>query len=250
MSEKYWVPAIARADLILQAIVEQPGQLRLIDLAKRLDINKSSMFSLLATLEKLNWVTRERNDTYRIGSALAMMASASIQQFSLLDAFHQEAAVVKQTIGESIQLAKLDGSEVLYLAKEEAPTPVRLASEPGMRFPAHATALGKAMLSDLPEAAIERLYPGESPSLAMLTPHTLSSRQQLWDQLQIVKRQGYAFDLQESVIGFCCAAAPIRDVNGKIVAAVSSSMPQHQWELKKESVVQEICKLAGKLSRR
>jgi DNA-binding IclR family transcriptional regulator len=76
----------------------------------------------------------------------------------------------------------------------------------------------------------------------------LTDKSSLYEQLQKIKRQGFAYDLQESVIGFCCAAAPVRDVSGHLIAAVSCSMPSHVWEDKKERAVEEITKLARRLT--
>jgi DNA-binding IclR family transcriptional regulator len=90
-----------------------------------------------------------------------------------------------RNIGETIQLAKLEKNEVFYLAKEVAPSPVQLVSEPGMRFPAHATALGKAMLAALQEVEVRELYRGVS--LARLTPHTLTTLDSLLDNLKLVQ---------------------------------------------------------------
>ncbi|TDG00977.1 IclR family transcriptional regulator [Paenibacillus piri] len=247
MEKKYWVPALEKADDVLQAISEQPSKLRLIDLSNRLGINKSSMFSLLNTMEALDWVVRETEGTYSLGSKLGYIGNAFFKQFSLIDRFRKEAAVTKHTIQETIQLAKLEQHEVLYLAKEEMPSPVRLASEPGMKLPAHVTALGKAMLASLDMPEFVKLFPQEALE-PCLTPHTIGRRSELLKQLGVARVQGYAFDLQEAVMGFCCVAAPVRDAQGQVIAAISCSMFQHEWEQKRELAQREICALAAKLS--
>jgi DNA-binding IclR family transcriptional regulator len=247
MDKKYWVPALEKANDVLLVIAEEPSALKLIDISKRLDINKSSMFSTLTTLEALDWVVRERDGTYSLGSKLGLLGNAFFKQFTLLDRFKKEASVTKHVIQETIQLAKLERNEVLYLGKEEMPSPVRLASEPGKKLPAHATALGKAMLAWHSEEELLELYPVEELEPA-LTPHSLKSRQELMTQLTIIRDQGYALDLQEAVMGFCCVAAPIRDDQGRIMAAISCSMFQHEWEHKREQAQKEICELARRLS--
>lgn len=247
MEKKYWVPALEKADVVLQAISLQPSKLKLIDLSKQLGINKSSMFSLLNTMEALEWVVRESEATYSLGSKLGFIGNVYFKQFSLIDRFRKEASVTKHTIQETIQLAKLEHNDVLYLAKEEMPSPVRLASEPGMKLPAHATALGKVMLANLAPAAVESLYPDEELQQG-LTQHTIKSRNELLAQLAAIRTEGYASDLQEAVMGFCCVAAPVRDAQGNVVAAISCSMFQHEWEQKRERARQEICALAERLS--
>jgi DNA-binding IclR family transcriptional regulator len=191
-------------------------------------------------------VERDKADTYALGPVHSLWGSSYFRQYDLIAIFHREAAVAKSIVGETIQLAKLEGNEVLYLAKEEAPTPVRLASDPGMKFPAHATALGKALLSGLQDETLHELYPGEA--LAGLTPYTLRTKEELFEQLRTVSRNGYATDVQEAVVGFCCVAAPVIDRSGKAVAAVSCSMPLHQWERKEEIAKREIIALAQRLS--
>jgi DNA-binding IclR family transcriptional regulator len=247
MEKKYWVPALGKADDVLEAILTQPSELKLMDLSKRLNINKSSMFSLLNTMEALDWVVRDAEGTYSLGSKLGLIGNAFFKQFSLIDRFRKEAAVTKHAICETIQLAKLEQRDVLYLAKEEMPSPVRLASEPGMKLPAHVTALGKVMLAWLDPFSLEALYPHEELE-PPFTPHTITKRSDLYKQLEKARTDGYAFDLQEAVMGFCCVAAPIRDGRGQIIAAISCSMFQHEWEQKREAAQREICALAAKLS--
>ncbi|MCD9020658.1 IclR family transcriptional regulator [Cohnella silvisoli] len=248
MDAKYRVPAIERAHLIIKEISQSPGKLKLIDLSKALTINKSSMYSLLLTMESLGWIEKETGDTYRLGRELSRFGHAANQQFDLTGSFHKEASLTKLKLGESLQLARLEGREVLYIAKEEAPTPVRLASEPGMRLPAHATALGKAMLADLSDDEIDLLYGSEQEPYRSLTINTSTTLQALKKDLKQIRSQGCALDIEEAVVGFCCAAAPIRNAQGKAIAAVSCSMTVSQWEKKQQQCMEEVCNLAQKLS--
>jgi DNA-binding IclR family transcriptional regulator len=246
MERKYWVPAVEKADAVLRAVAERPYRLRLIDLSVSLGIHKSSLFSLLATLEELGWIAKDESDTYGLGPAMGRFGNAYLRNNDLIRSFHREAPSAARAIGETVQLARLDGSEVLYIAKEEVPTPVRLASDPGMKFPAHATALGKALLSGLADEALRGLYP--QPELQALTPYGLTHTEQLFREVAEARQSGYAFDRQEAVVGFCCVAAPIRGSGGQAVAAVSASMPVHVWEEKREKACREIVKLAERLS--
>ncbi|TYP68957.1 IclR family transcriptional regulator [Paenibacillus methanolicus] len=244
---KYWVPALEKAHHVLAAIAAEPGALKLIDLSRRLEINKSSMFTMLATMESLGWVKREDGDTYAVGPALGDFGYAYQRSFDMRPVFREEASRVLQRLGESVQLAKRVQHEVLYLDKMEAPSPVRLVSEPGMRLPAHATALGKAMLAFAPEEEIARLLP---ETLAPLTMHTLQSRGELIDHLRQVRESGLAFDMQEAAMGFNCVAAPVFDREEEAAFAVSCSMPLHSWAEKQDEAVREIRGLAERLSGR
>jgi DNA-binding IclR family transcriptional regulator len=246
MDKKYWVPALEKAHSIVRLIAEEPSKLKLTDLCKRLEISKSSMFSLLQTMETLQWITRDRSDAYTLGMHFGLMGNAFFQQFDLIDAFRADASTYMRTLNESIQLASLDGKEIVYLAKEAAPSLVQMVSGPGTRMPAHATGLGKMLLSGMDDAQISLLYPEES--LSSLTPYTLRTRSELLEQLSTIRKQGYAVDLQEGVMGFNCIAAPVYQSSGHITASVSFSMPLHHWEEKRDKALKEVLSLAQKLS--
>ncbi len=244
--KKYWAPAIEKAHYILGLIAREPYKLKLMDLSNRLDINKSSMFTLLSTLEELGWIGKRADNTYGLGSTLGHLGSAYLGQYDLAARFREEAAHTRDLLNETVQLARLDGDSVLYLEKVEAPSRVRLVSEPGMRFPAHATALGKALLAWEPEAAWPTRL-GEEP-LEALTPNTIIEPGMLAAQLREVRAQGYSTEEQEAVMGFCCTAAPVLGPDGKVIAAVSASLPLHKWEDGKDKAIVEIKRLAVRLS--
>ncbi|TFE29494.1 IclR family transcriptional regulator [Cohnella luojiensis] len=245
--KKYWVPALEKAHDVLMLISRSPGKNKLIDLSNQLGINKSSMFSLLHTLEALQWVHKNEGEGYSIGSVMADFGYSFLQGFDLQERFREEASLVRDRLGETIQMSKLDGSEIWYLGKVEAITPFRLVSEPGMRMPAHSTAMGKALLAFQPREYVESLY--KSDCLQPLTVHTAKTKQELMKQLDLARERGYALDMQEAVLGIQCVAAPIFNRLEQALYAVSCSMPVHHWEEKAERATLEICELARKLSR-
>ncbi|SFJ91350.1 transcriptional regulator, IclR family [Paenibacillus sp. UNC496MF] len=246
MDQKYNVPALDRANAVLKMLSEQPYTWKLSDLSKQLDISKSTLFSLLQTLERLQWISRDRHETYAIGSALGQLGGAFFRQFNLTEDFKRLAEPVMLKLKESVQLAMLEGGDVLYLAKVAASSPVQMVSGPGVRFPAHATGLGKALMSNLGEEEIRQLFPQEL--LPKLTMHSIGTREALLQEIRQANENGYATDIQEGVMGFCCVAAPIRRPDGTLLAAVSCSMPIHHWEGKKEDATREIIALARRLS--
>ena len=246
MTEKYSVPALERANAVLNVIKDEPNAWNLSELSRKLHISKSTLYSLLLTLERMEWISRDRNDTYSLGGAIGGFVSAYAKQYDLIEDFRRKGDPVMRKLGETIQLARLEGTEVLYLAKLEAPSPVQMVAGPGVRFPSHATGLGKAMMAHMAREQITSLFPKEA--LVKLTVHTLGSREALIAELEATRTYGHAVDIQEGVMGFCCVAAPILRPIGEAVAAVSCSMPIHQWEHKKDLAIQEITQLAKRLS--
>lgn len=246
--KRYWVPALERADQILRLIACEPARNRLIDLSQQLGINKSSMFSLLNTMESLGWIVKEKDDTYSLGSSFGALGAAYFRQFNLLKFFHMEAPASMQRVGETIQFAVLEGRDIIYLAKEESPAPIRVATDPGMRFPAHATSLGKALLTQYSYEQLQQLFP--EALLEAKTAKTITQLDHLWLQLQQTYEQGYAIDEQEAVSGFFCIAAPILNHRNEIIAAVSFTMMEAAWLEKFELAKEEIVSLARRLSQR
>ncbi|MBD2844146.1 IclR family transcriptional regulator [Paenibacillus sp. IB182496] len=246
MEKRYRVPALERAHAVLREIAQHPANRKLTALCKSSGISKSTLFSLLQTMEELGWVLQHDDGTYSLGKHFGYMGHAFFNQYDRVALFDREAQRSLHKIGASFHLAELEGSRVLYLAKATSPAPVQMVSGPGARAYAHATGLGKALLADLSNEELLRLFPNEE--LPRLTPHTIVSRTELLMQLAEIRVCGYALDREEGVMGFQCIAAPVRQADKRATSAVSVSIPLHQWEEKRASALDEIRGLAMRLS--
>ncbi|MFD1416708.1 IclR family transcriptional regulator [Oceanobacillus jeddahense] len=244
--KKYWVPALERANTIIEQIAKYPNQLRLIDLSNRLEINKSSMFSILHTLETLGWVTKQKSETYTLGSVLGFIGSTYLNQFNILEVFSNEARIAIERVDEHIQLGKLIGSDVFYIGREEGSSPVRLVTDPGTRYPAYASAIGKIQLSKFNYDELKTIFPEDE--FKRKTEFTVRNVDELWEQIQQAKKDNYVIEEQEGAEGFYCVAAPVYDLSNEIVYGVSFTMTEHSWKKKRELATEEIIKLANKLS--
>jgi DNA-binding IclR family transcriptional regulator len=120
---------------------------------------------------------------------------------------------------QTIHLAVLEGSDVVYVEVIAGHHKVRSPSRRGGRVPAHCTALGKVLLAFAPEPPAL-----DGPALEMLTPKSIGKRAELRRILGDVRRTGLAFDDEEAMLGLCCVAAPVTD-HRAVVAALSISMP-------------------------
>ncbi|QSF47454.1 IclR family transcriptional regulator [Paenibacillus tianjinensis] len=250
MDRKYWVPALERANLILTAISRHPGEFKMTDLCETTGINKSSMFSLLRTMETLNWVKRNEEDAYVLGAGIAYFNTAfndfSKRNYNLVERFLQASVDSVKAVGETFQLSVLDRNEIIYLAKQEGASLVKLESSPGMRFPAHATAMGKMMLAMLPPQELEKRYPDRI--LPTVTSNTVTDWEDFRVMLTDIRSRGFSEDHEEIIQGICCVAAPVTNVSGDTVAAVSTSMMRHAYLEKQEEAIHEVIRLGKKLS--
>jgi IclR family acetate operon transcriptional repressor len=154
---------------------------------------------------------------------------------------------------ETVHMAFLDRDEIVYIDKVEIdhnPSGLRMASRVGLRNPAHSCAMGKVLLSYLPEEEVDRVI--EEKGLVKRTEHTITDPHQLKKQLNLVRTQGYAVDDEENEMGIRCVAAPLYNEIGKVVAAISISAPAFRVTKKviQESLKKEVTETAMKISQR
>ena len=117
----------------------------------------------------------------------------------------------------------LDGAEAVYIQQVESRQMLRMFTQLGARVPLHCTGVGKVLLAWRSEEEVRQLL-GPEP-LAAFTPHTLTRVDAVLQELERVRRLGYAVDREEREIGVRCLAAPVRDATGRVVAALSLSAP-------------------------
>jgi DNA-binding IclR family transcriptional regulator len=217
----YDVPAIRRTHDILRVLAGRRTPVRAAELADTCQLAKSTLYLLLDCLEQRRWIER-KDGGYLIGIELMALGAAYLRHDGLEAAFHAAASDFVARCNEVVQLAVLDGFDVVYIAREDARRPVRLVSELGMRLPAHACALGKALLANLDADALAACVPAELPRV---TDRTLATREALHQELDLVRQMGLGQDLEEVATGLVCYAAYIGVTPlGKRVA-VSTSIP-------------------------
>ncbi|MCK8616284.1 IclR family transcriptional regulator [Gordonia sp. C13] len=188
------------------------------ELGRRAGLSKSTAFRVLAMLERNGFVERAGTD-YRLGTRLhdlgrSMQAPGQDRLRDLLIPFVTD---LFTATGETVHLAVLQGTDVVYLAKlyghRHFPSPSRI----GGRMPAHCTAVGKALLAYDPEHA-QRVLDGP---MDRPTERTIHDPAALTAELALVRRQGIAVEINESRPGLTCVAAPILVAGGRPVAALS-----------------------------
>ena len=158
--------SVTRAFMALETIAASHRSLSLSELAELLDAPKSSLHSILHTLAARGYLEIDAERNYRLGVRTMEIGSAYLSQITPLNVAHPELVKLSHELHMTAHFAVLDGSEVLYLAKEDAPAiGIRLASSVGTRLPAHLTAVGKAILANVASYAVDLKHhcnrPGE-----------------------------------------------------------------------------------------
>ena len=219
---KYHLQHLARALQVLFVFSPQRPEWSLEDLARELELNKTSLLRVLRTLEHERFLLR-RGGGYRLGPRVLDLANVYLSTLTVHRTSQAYMEGLAKTCQQTVSLATLEGREVVYVAIEQAQREVGIQSEIGGRHPAHATALGKVMLADLDDEEVRKLY--ENVTLKRLTHRTIVELDALIARLHEVRALGYALDDEERGIGIRCVAAPIYDRTGCVIAGLSLAGP-------------------------
>lgn len=215
------VKSAARVLEVLEALASE-GPLNLRDLAAHLHVPKSSMHALLRTMQRRGWLETDATGTlYGLGLRSLLAGSAYVDGDTVV---RQTAPILDHLAartGETVHLGRLEGSDVVYLAKRESIHPLRLFSSVGRRLPAHSVSLGKALLAEM---SPDRVLASLPPQLQAITPHTITDPARLLEDLEEVRRVGYAVDEQEATVGLRCFGVALRHRSGTR-DAISISVP-------------------------
>lgn len=198
------------------------GRRTLGELARELDIPKSSLHGILRTMAQRGWVEVDATGTrFRLGLRALQVGSAYLESDDAVGLLATVLDELAAAFGETVHLGRLDGANVVYMAKRESIHPLRLYSAIGRRLPAHATALGKALLAERSDDEIAALLP---EPLTRLTARTIVSTVTLRTELSGVRERGYAVDHEENTDGIVCVAMAV-PLHRPAVDAISLSIP-------------------------
>lgn len=244
------VPAVARAARLLDVLADARDPVSLSGLTARLGLPKSSVHGLCATLVQAGLVTRFDDGTYHLGMRIMGLAHALLARTDLAVEFNKVLEELDPMPEESIVLSVLDGPDVVYVACRNGTRPFGFNFRFGMRLPVNCTASGKALLSSLPFERVAGLVRGGR--FYGLTEKSITEPESLQKQLARVRRQGYAFDNEETRIGIVCFGAPVFGASGgEAVAAVGVSLPKAALDAQQKSVAIDTVKsVAAALSAR
>ena len=213
--------SLGRALQILANLGE--GERSLDQLATELGVHKTTVLRLLRTMEAERFVRRDAAHRYRLGSRLFALADVAREQHVVRDVAAPHLRELNQKTGQTVHLAAWDNGEVVYIDKLDSVRSVRMYSQVGVPAALHCTAVGKVLLAAQPERQREALL--ASIDYHAYTPHTITDPDTLRDELDQVRARGWAQDRAEHESFINCIGAPVADQHGRIVGAVSLSVP-------------------------
>ncbi|MEU9993842.1 IclR family transcriptional regulator [Streptomyces sp. NPDC050848] len=237
------VPAVARALDILELFLTGEETLAAPDVVRRLGLPRTTVHELLTTLAARHYLVPapEHPGRYRLGVRTYQLGSRYAEQLDLAAEGRQVAREVAEICDETVHVALLEDTDVIYIAKVDSTHAVRMVSAAGRRLPAHCTAVGKMLLASLPPAELDSRIDGRE--LVAMTPHSITAHDALRTALAEIRERGIAVEHRESNPDVSCVAAPVRDSAGRVVAALSVSVPVIRWSEARE---RDLAELAAK----
>lgn len=214
------VQVIARAAEILRALKGQVDGLSLSQIANKVGLAKSTVYRIVRALEAERFVTSASpNGRIRLGLGLAPLAAWVNTEMRQQIRPYME--LLSKEVDETVDLAVLDDNLVFFIDQVVVPHRLQAISAVGATFPLHCTANGKALLAGLPLEQVERVVPEH---LQIFTSHTITTREQLLEDLERIRREGIAYDREEHTEGICALGTTIRDAMGNL-AAITIPVP-------------------------
>jgi IclR family acetate operon transcriptional repressor len=214
------VGTLARGLDILELFAGDSPELTQTEISERLGLPVPTVHRLVKLLTQRGWLVRDpASRRLRLGLGAARLLPA----VRLPDLAREPLRALAERTGETVNLATLDGDEVLYLLSETGSHLLTLRSHVGLRLPVHATGLGKCLLAQLDDEAARRVA-GREPYEA-LTPRTVTRWAKLRGDLERIRREGVAYSREEFEIGLHSIAVPLAWVDGDGPVAVNLSLP-------------------------
>lgn len=219
--------SVAKAFQILDYFSTDIEELGVTELAHKMSTNKSAVYRMLATMDALNVIQQNPdNGKYRLGLKLFELGQkVPINKNFIAKAKPHMEALAKQA-GETAHLAIYKNNKVYFLDKVVGRHDLQINSQIGSEKALHCTALGKIML-----AFAETNYKAiiKNSVLQQVTKHTITTPEKLIHEIETIKTQGFAFDLEENEIGLVCVAVPVFNNQGQFIAAISTSGPSARF---------------------
>lgn len=230
-SKKDFVEALARGLEVIRSFDRLHMKQTISQISERTLLARPTVLRLLITLEELGYV-RELENRYSLTPKVVDLGMAYISSLGLYGSAKPHMELLSKQVDQTVSLAELDGSDIVYTGRVEVPKIVSVGVTVGARLPSASTALGRVLLADLSLAELEEVL--TTPTMSMFYPRTNFTADQLRPRLDLVRNKGWAESDEDLQYGVHAIAAPIRGEHGEVVAAVGIGV--HTSEVSKEVI--------------
>jgi len=219
------VQSVDRAFDILEALKD--GEIGLVDLSKKVGLNKSTVHRLLNTLIHRGYVSQNpENNRYKPTLKFLEIGSRVLSTLDIVDIAKPHIKRLSEKTNEVVHLVSIEKDEIVYIDKIESTNTIRMHSYIGKRIPIYCTAVGKAYMAHLDEYEFLKLWNEIVGKLIKFTENTILSKDSMLSEINTIKSNGFAIDNEENEEGVICVAAPIFNYDKSVKYAISISTPK------------------------
>ena len=247
--DRLYVMSIEKAMAVFFFIANGKEPAGISQLARQLNLSIGAAQRVTFTLEKLGFLKKLQNKQgYILGHKAWGLGLALVRDIDLRNIAHPYLEELSGKIGETVNLAILEGTDIVYLDRIKTEQILNINLNIGSRLPAYCSSMGKAIMAFLPEEEVCELL--DKVEMEAFTENTPTDKEKLLDYLKEVRRQGFAINAAEINVGVMSVATPIRGSSGKVVAAVNIAIPSSRVTLQdlKTRYAQDLLRVAAIIS--
>ena len=231
--------SLCKAFDILNCFTPETPMLRITDITRRVGMTQSNVSRLMNTMAAYGYVEKDEDTgCYQLGKRIVTLSSVALNHSELRRQALPELFRLEQEFQVGANLAVLKDGEMYYLAHVDSRTSPRMYTMVGYTSPLHCTAIGKILLSAMPDAQIQAVL--QEKGMKSYTYSTITSIDKMMEQVDQIRRNGYSTEYGERTHGSACIAAAIKGPSGKVIAGLSVSgrfcglnMDEHEEETAK-----------------
>jgi DNA-binding IclR family transcriptional regulator len=244
---KMFVKSADRVLKVFDLLAQQPDGMTIKEVSETLSFPQSSTSGLIVTMYKEGYLTVDLYKRYKLGPKLIQLGSAAMDSLDISAQGIPSLKKLMEEVQETVFMAVLANSELVYVAKIDSNRSIRTTAQPGQSKPLYCTGLGKVFLTFLPEHTQEKII--NTIKFKKFTENTITSKESLKQQLKLYARMGYSIDDEENEEGLFCLAAPIFGVNHIIQAAISVAGPKERMVKQKDYIVERLLQTSDKIAK-
>lgn len=244
------IQSIERAVTVLDYLMKKPHGEHLTTISRDLGLNKSTVFSIISTLENLRCVTQNQdNGRYMLGLRLLEFAQSLLLNLDVVNIAKPYLLDLASKYDETVNLALLSGNDVIYVDKVQSSKSIRVEIRLHEKVPVYCCSTGKTFLSFMEEE--QRNHILDKITFQPRTIYSISNRAQLEAELEIIRQRGYAYDREEYELGLTCIACPVRNRRGETIASISLNAPTNRMlNINQEALIKDITNLTDELTQK
>jgi len=226
------INSIEKALDLLELLSDNKKEMRITEIGKELHMGFSTVYRILTTLKIRGYILQDKKTLkYMLGSKLFLLGSKLQVTPNLIKIVMPFLRKLSKSTKETINFGILEGRDVVCLSKIESPEALKADVKIGEKLPANCSAIGKSLLSHLPEKEFQMLYSDIHEKLPIFTHNSISSIEELKKCLKEVKKWGYSTDIEEFKNGINCLGVAILNNEGEAIAGISVTGPSSRFDL-------------------